>query len=280
MNSLALKKSLQDGNVAIGTWVFQFNTTGIARLLATTGIDFVVYDMEHSGFGIESIRALVAESRLLDLAALVRPPAAQYPLIAPVLDVGASGIIAPMVETRSEAARVVDSCRYYPDGRRGIAFSIAHDDFLTGDVESKMKRLNEAMLCAVLIETAPGVENLEEILSVPGLDLVWVGHFDLTQSLRIPGQFQHPQFLKAMDRITESCSSHNIPVGIMVSDPNEAIKRVQQGFRCLGYWGDLWLLQRALSEGVRTIRAGIGQPKLDNAGAKGQPTRGRDRKRK
>src|SRR5258708_23615688 len=144
MNSLALKQSLKDGNVVIGTRVFQFNTTGIARLLATTGIDFVIYDMEHSGFGIESIRALVAESRLLDLAALVRPAAAQYPLMAPLMDVGASGIIAPMIETRAEAERVVDSCRYYPDGHRGTAFSIAHDDFLPGDVESKMKRLNEA----------------------------------------------------------------------------------------------------------------------------------------
>ena len=257
MTSAALKESLKRGQVVIGTWVFEFNTPGIARLLATTGVDFVVYDMEHSGFGVESIRALMAQSRSLDIAALVRPPAAQYHLIAPVLDIGAAGIIAPMVETESEAVGVVTACKYYPQGHRGTAFSIAHDDFLPGNIANKMKAANDAVLCGVLIETERGVENIEDILSVPGIDLVWVGHLDLSQSMGIPGQFKHHQFLKAVNRILTACESHRIPAGIMVSDPKQGVECVQQGFRCLSYWGDLWLLQRALTEGVRAIRIGI-----------------------
>ena len=206
MNVLTLKGALRQGQVVIGTWVFEFNTPGIARLLASTGVDFVVYDMEHSGFGIESIRNLVGPSHCLNLAALVRPPAAQYHLIAPVLDVGASGIIAPMVETSEDAARVVQSCRYFPEGSRGAAFSIAHDDFRPGDVESKRKASNEAVLCGVLIETAKGVENVEEILSVPGIDLVWVGHLDLSLTMGIAGQFEHPRFLVAIDQILKACA--------------------------------------------------------------------------
>jgi len=268
LNVLALKGALRQGQVVIGTWVFEFNTPGIARLLSSTGVDFVVYDMEHSGFGIESIRNLVGPSHSLNLAALVRPPAAEYHLIAPVLDVGANGIIAPMVETSEDAARVVQSCRYFPEGRRGAAFSIAHDDFRPGDAESKRKASNEAVLCGVLIETAKGVENVEEILSVPGIDLVWVGHLDLSLTLGIAGQFEHPRFLVAIDQILKACASHRIPAGIVVSDPQQGIERVRQGFRCLGYWGDLWLLQRALSEGIHAIRLGLsrGQTKDTQGG--------------
>src|SRR5207253_1642109 len=125
-----LKVCFRQRRVVIGTWVFEFNSPGIARLLASTGVDYVVYDMEHSGFGMDSIRALISQTRPLNIAALVRPPAGEYHLIAPVLDAGANGIIVPKVESREQAARIVDACKYYPEGHRGAAFSVAHDDYL------------------------------------------------------------------------------------------------------------------------------------------------------
>src|SRR6266566_3349525 len=104
LNTLAIKEVLRAGGVVLGTWVFEFNSPGIARLLASTGVDYVVYDMEHSGFGMDSIRMLISQTRPLNLAALVRPPAGEYHLIAPVLDAGANGIIVPKVESGEQAA--------------------------------------------------------------------------------------------------------------------------------------------------------------------------------
>lgn len=257
MNTLAIKQALRESSVVIGTWVFEFNTPGIARLLASTGVDFVVYDMEHSGFGIDAIRNLVAQSHPLDLAALVRPAAGEYHLIGPVLDVGAGGIIAPRIETANDAARVAESCRYYPEGRRGAAFSVAHDDFLPGDTENKAKMANAGMVCGLLIETARGVENIEAILAVPRIDLIWVGHLDLSVSMGIPGQFTHPRFKEAISRILRACESHGMPVGILSNDVNQALEHIRQGFRCISYSGDLWLLRRALSEGIEAIRLGL-----------------------
>lgn len=254
MNSHAMKQALEKGEVVVGTWVFEFATPGIARLLASTGVEFVVYDMEHSGFGLDTIRALIAQTRPLHLAALVRPPANEYHLIAPLLDAGASGVIVPKMETASEAARLVDACRYFPDGHRGAAFSIAHDDFLPGDVAAKMKSANEGMICGILIETAKGVENLEEILAVKGVDLVWVGFLDLSLSLGIPGQFTHPQFKSAVERILEVSKARKKAVGILSANANQAREHLHQGFQCIGYGGDIWLLQRALTEGVQAVR--------------------------
>ncbi|PYV26850.1 MAG: hypothetical protein DMG27_05610 [Acidobacteria bacterium] len=260
LNTLAIKQALGEGGVVLGTWVFEFDTPGIARLLASTGIDFVVYDMEHSGFGIETIRNLVGQSRALDLAALVRTAAGETHLIGPVLDVGAGGIIVPRVETASEAAKVVESCRYYPEGRRGAAFSIAHDDFLPGDVANKTKAANDSMLCGLLIETALGVENIDAILAVPGVDLIWVGHLDLSLSMGIPGQFTNPRFKEALSRILQACESNGsngMPAGILANDASQTLEYVRQGFRCISYSGDVWLLQRALSEGVQAIRMAL-----------------------
>jgi len=257
MNTVEMKDSLQQGKVIIGTWVHEFNSPGLPRLLKSTGVDFVVYDMEHSGFGIDTVRTLIALSRPLNLAALVRPPAGRAHLIAPLLDIGAAGIIAPMIETARDAAEVAESCRYSPLGRRGASFSIAHDDFLPGDISTKIKNANEGVLCAVLIESERGVENLHEILAVPGIDLVWMGFLDLSLSMGIPGEFAHPRFQEITNVIVETCSSHRTPVGIAAGDSRRALQFINQGFRCIGYSGDLWLLQRALSEGVAAVRANL-----------------------
>jgi 2-keto-3-deoxy-L-rhamnonate aldolase RhmA len=254
MNGSAMKQALEKGEILIGTWIFEFNTPGIARLLASTGVDFVVYDMEHSGFGLESIRRLIAATRPLPLAALVRPPANEYHLIASLLDTGASGVVVPKVESAAEAAKVVDACRYFPDGHRGAAFSIAHDDFLPGDVPAKMRMANEATVCGILIETVSGVKALDEILSVKGIDLVWVGFLDLSLSMKIPGQFNHPRFRQVVRRILRVCKKYKRPVGILSVSREQARQHLQEGFQCISYSGDIWLLQRALAEGVQAIR--------------------------
>src|SRR5579884_3041216 len=109
MNSRAMKQVLEKGDVVVGTWVFEFGTPGIARLLASTGIDFVVYDMEHSGFGMDTLRGLIAQTRPLHLAALVRPPANEYHLIAPLLPAATSGTNGRKGEPPSETEKVVNT---------------------------------------------------------------------------------------------------------------------------------------------------------------------------
>jgi 2-keto-3-deoxy-L-rhamnonate aldolase RhmA len=260
LDAKALKQSLGEGRVAIGTWVFEFDTPGIARLVASAGADFVVFDMEHSGFGMDSIRSLVSQSRAIDLTVLVRPAAGEYHLIAPLLDLGAGGVIVPKVETAAEARRVADSCRYYPEGHRGAAFSIAHDDFQPGEPAAKMKAANEAVVCCLLIETVTGVENIEEILAVAGVDLIWFGFLDLSLSMGIPGQFTHPDFKAAIARVLRACQARGTPCGILADQPESALERIRQGFHCISYSADLWLFQRALAEGIQSIRQGLAEP--------------------
>src|SRR5918999_5300419 len=138
MRENKVKRTLREGGVALGTMVFEFASTGIARIAAAAGAEFVIFDMEHTGWSVETVRMLFATARAADIVPMVRVPATQYHLLSRPLDVGAMGLMVPMVETGEQAALIARSAKYPPEGARGCAFTIAHDDYTGGDVMAKM----------------------------------------------------------------------------------------------------------------------------------------------
>ena len=257
MRENKVKRTLQAGGVAIGTMLFEFSTTGIARLAAEAGADFIVLDMEHTGWSIETVRTVLATAGAADLAPFVRVPATQYHLLSAPLDVGAMGLMVPMVESEAQARLIVRSAKYPPLGGRGAAFGIAHDDYTGGDVAAKIASANAEQLLIAQIETAAGVEQVEAIAAVEGIDVLWIGHFDLTNSLGIPAQFEHPGYLRAVDQVLEAAQRHAKAAGFMVSSVEQGQALQAKGFRCLAYWGDLWIYQEALRQGITGIRAAL-----------------------
>lgn len=257
MRENPVKRTLSQGGTSIGTMVFEFNTTGIARLIAGAGAEFAIFDMEHTGWSVETIRSLVATAGAADLVSMVRVPATQYHLLARPLDVGAMGLMVPMVETEEQARLIVQSAKYPPEGRRGAAFGVAHDDYRGDNILETMRTANQQQLLIAQIETATGVENLDRIAAVPGLDVLWVGHFDLTNSMGIPGQFTHPDYLRALDRVVEACEKNGKAAGFMTSSVADGAAMRARGFRCLAYWGDLWVFQQALRQGISGLREAI-----------------------
>src|SRR3954451_9908998 len=142
MRENLVTRTLAEGGISIGTMMFEFNSTGIGRIAALAGAEFAIFDMEHSGWSIETIRTLIATSRAADLVPMVRVPATQYHLLSRPLDVGAMGLMVPMVETAEQARTIVQSAKYPPRGARGAGFSLAHDDYAGGDVATKMESAN------------------------------------------------------------------------------------------------------------------------------------------
>ena len=249
-----VKQKIQAGGTSIGTFVFEFNTTGVGRLAAGAGAEFVVFDLEHTGWSIDTLRMLFATTRPTGAVPLVRVPATEYHFIARVLDVGALGVMVPMVESADQARRLAASAKYPPTGRRGAAFGVAHDDYAAGDLVAKMSAANDATLLIAQIETAAGVRAVDEIAAVDGVDVLWIGHFDLTNSLGIPGQFDHPAFQEAVDRVLAACRRHGKVAGMMAGDVTAGTALLDAGFRILAYGGDLWLYQAALRHGVAALR--------------------------
>jgi 2-keto-3-deoxy-L-rhamnonate aldolase RhmA len=258
MRSNPLRARLRAGGTAYGTMAFEFFTPGLMAILAGSGADFVLLDTEHSGVGIETIKAQIAASRGLGIVPMVRVPGCHYHLIAPVLDAGAMGIMVPMVETAAQAGQIASWCRYRPEGVRGVAFGMPHDDYGGGDVVQKLREANERTLVIAQIETAAGIANAGEIMAVHGIDVGWLGHFDLTNSMGIPGQFDHPDFLAAVDSLLAACRINGKPAGIL-ADSVESIEAWRaRGFRIFAYGTDILLLQQSLRSGLTRLRAGGG----------------------
>ncbi|MBI1779603.1 MAG: aldolase [Proteobacteria bacterium] len=254
MRDNPIKRRIAEGGRAYGTMAFEFFTPGLPQIIKATGAEFVIFDMEHSGVDIHTMKAQIAACRGIDLVPMVRVPATQYHFIARLLDAGAMGIMVPMVETVEQAELIVSSTRYPPAGRRGAAFGVAHDDYQGGSVVGKIAKANERTLVICLIETPKGVENVDRIAAVDGVDVCWLGHFDLTNFMGIPAEFEHPRYLDAVSRIVAACDKHGKTPGFLALDDTWARDYTARGFRLMGYGMDITLFQGALRQGIQTLK--------------------------
>jgi 2-keto-3-deoxy-L-rhamnonate aldolase RhmA len=242
-----VREALLWGGTAWGVMAFEFFTPGLPFVLAAAGAEFVILDMEHSGIGIETVKAQVAFAKAAGIVPMVRVPGHGYPIVAPVLDAGAMGIMLPMTETRAEAEAFASWCRYRPEGRRGLGFGVGHDGWRGQDPVGTMAAANAAVLTIALIESEHGVANAREILGVEGIDLGWLGHFDLSDSLGIPGQFSHPRYLEAEARLMAAAAAAVKPLGWVAADAAAARRAHARGFRCLCIGHEVAVLRNALA---------------------------------
>jgi 2-dehydro-3-deoxyglucarate aldolase/4-hydroxy-2-oxoheptanedioate aldolase len=254
MRNNPVKEKLIAGQPAFGAFGWEFLVPGLPQIVKAAGAEFLLIDMEHAGTSYETLKQQVALSRGIDLVPMVRVPANQYHYISRALDLGAMGIMAPMVGSAEEAKHIVSCTRYPPDGRRGAAFGFASDDYIGGSVTEKIKIANARTLVICLIETEEGVRNIDEIAAVPGVDVLWLGHFDLTNFLGIPAQFDHPKYIDAIDRMVAAARKHNKVLGFMSADDDWSRAYWDKGFRLFAYGVDSMLLQGALSTGLTTLR--------------------------
>ena len=254
-----LKKLTQTRTPKLGHYVGEFVTPGIGHLLASAGCEYVFFDLEHSGYSIETLKQAIRYFEAASIPMIVRSPTKDHDVIARICDAGAEGVMVPMVKDAAEAARTVHHLKYPPDGGRGIALGIAHDNYCFGGgpVSERLENANRRTTFFALIETRDGAENAEEIAGTPGVDCLWIGHFDLTASLGIPGQFDHPDYLTAQDRIIQAARTHNLSLGRLVSSPQEGLAHLRKGFDFCCYATDTALYQGALIAGLNELRGAI-----------------------
>ena len=238
-----------------GTLVWEFAVPGIGHLLAVGGSEFVFLDTEHSGLGTDALKSTLQYLDAASIPALVRPPGRSYENIARALDAGAEGLILPMVGSGDQARRIVQCAKYTPMGARGVALGIAHDRYTSGSVAEKLAAANRRSVLFALVETREGAENADAIASVEGIDGLWIGHLDLTSSLGIPGQFEHPDYVDAVDRIARAASDNGISLGRMVEGAGEGATLFARGFDFIAVGTDTQLYANALRAELTALRA-------------------------
>src|SRR5216684_2677019 len=263
--SLARRRKMATGDLKrlagtkapkFGHFIVEFATPGIGHILKSAGCDFVLFDLEHSGFSFETVKSAVRYFEAADVPMIVRVPSKEYHHIARACDMGAEGVMLPMVGTVAEARHILDSMKYTPDGKRGVALQVAHDRYRPGTVADKFAAANRTTTLFCQIETAEGVKNADALAALPGVDCLWVGHFDLSVSLGVPGQFESKTFKDAITKVVAAADRHKKALGRLVPTVEQGIELNSQGFDFICYSGDVWVLHNALAEAIERLRAG------------------------
>jgi len=253
-----LQQALTARGSAVGTMIMEFGTRGVAKILASTPVDFVMIDMEHTGFDTAHVADLCAWFKATDIAPFVRIPQNLYHFCARTLDAGALGIMVANVENAEQAKAIVDACKYAPMGKRGIALGTAHSDYLVPDPVGYFARANENTTVITMIESPSGLANLEAIAATPGVDVLWVGHYDLSSAMGIPGEFQHPDFLGALAAVVAAAARHGKVAAIQPGNSAQAKQWHDIGFRILSWSVDLAVYRNAVNAGVTELKQLLG----------------------
>jgi 2-keto-3-deoxy-L-rhamnonate aldolase RhmA len=248
------RQTVLAGGVPVGHMIFEFGTRGIATILSHVDLDFVFVDMEHTGFDAERVADLMAWFKATDIAPFVRVPQGLYHFLARTMDAGALGVMVANVETAEQARGIVDAVKYAPLGRRGVALGTAHTDFTVPDPVAYFQRANENTTVICQIESTTGLANLDTIAAIPGVDVLWVGHFDLSQSMGIPAQFDHPDFLEALRRVIDAARQHGLRSGVQPNSRAQAEQWLKMGFDVISWSSDVGVYGRNLKSEVAALR--------------------------
>ncbi len=251
----SVKKALKEGRLQLGCGFAQLRSPEVARILAAAGFNWTFLDAEHGGFDQETLQDLCQAAVAAGLSPIVRVAELQYALIARALDCGAQGIIFPRVESPEVLERAVSWTKFPPLGVRGFGLTPVQVDYERATIPQIIDHMNENVMVVLQIETELGVERRDELLSVPGVDVVLVGPVDLSISLGVPGDFQHPKMVEAMDKIRDSCIAHGVVPGTQTRTLALAKFWKDRGMIFLGSGSETGFLLEKASETVAALRS-------------------------
>ena len=234
-----------------GAMIFDFFSPGIPYVIKNSGCEFVIYDMEHGGLTLDKFKELSLISKAIGLSPMIRIPEISYNYVARSLDLGANGIMTPMVNDQKEAFEIIKYSKYPPLGRRGAGFGFAHNEYKKENPIDVMEYANKTLINIIQIENASGLENVEEIAKIDDVDCLWVGHFDISNFLGVPGQFDSELYLNAINRIVKASTKYKKSLGIMVSTKEEMNFYSDLGFNIIAVGTEMHLLMDKISNLIK-----------------------------
>ena len=262
MRENTMKRKWRDGEVTFGAWLSIANSFS-AEAMAHQGFDWLCIDLQHGAIDYQAALAMLQAIGTTETVPIARVPWNEPGVIGMALDAGAYGIIIPMVNSRGEAEAAVGACRYTPQGYR--SYGPTRAAYYAG--AGYAAEANEQIACIPMIETTTAIENIDDILSVPGIDAVYVGPADLSLTLGLPPRMDHDddRFHDARKAIAQACERHGVVAGIH-ANAQLAPKHVEAGYRMITVSSDLAAMTGRAAEDLRAVRG--------DAGASGRPAYG------
>ena len=250
-----VKQALREGRVQLGCSCFQLRSPDAVRSLAAAGLDWVFFDAEHGAFDLETLQDLMRVAVTAGLCPIVRVADLQYALIARALDCGAQGVLLPRVESPELLEKAMSWTRFPPLGTRGFGLGPPQLDYEAVSMSDAIAHVNANVLVVLQIETRTALERIDELLAVPHIDAVLIGPADLSISLGVHGQFDHPRMISTMEKRRDRCVHHGIAPGAHLRALSLARYWRERGLRFLSCNSDIGFIMDKASETVSALRA-------------------------
>ena len=251
----SLKEKLKKNELTIGSWIMIGHPISV-EVMALAGFEWLVIDMEHTAIDISTAQNLITTIQAHGIKALVRVSKNEEVIIKQVLDIGADGIIVPMVNSKEDAIKAVEFAKYPPIGKRGVGLYRASKYGVK--FEEYKKWVEEELVIIAQIEHIDGVNNIEEILRVEGIDGTIIGPYDLSGSMGYPGEFDRADVKIAVQKVLDKCKDYNIPSGFHVVDtnPDKLKEKIKDGCTFLAYGIDYFFMRDLAIDGMKKIKKG------------------------
>ena len=253
-----LKKRLHQGETLNGCWL-NLGSPLTAEIVGQAGFDWVLIDLEH-GAGVE--KDVLAQLQALGnspSAVLVRVESAESPRISRILDMGAEGIMCPKVDNAIEAKKVINGLHYPPFGSRGVAKMVRATQFGL-NFNTYYDESRDNILGIVQIETLEALGNLDEIATIEGVDILFIGPADLSMAMGIFGQFDHPMFVDALNKIVKAAQKANKAIGILIFNPDDYDKYHNMGIRFIACGSDATFVAEGARDMAKKLNGFKGEP--------------------
>ena len=241
---MSFKDKLADPDVRLTAHVCTIPSAVVTQALASAGSDAVIIDLEHGAIDYATAHAMIAATAGTGCAPLVRVTENDAAQVKRVLDLGAEGVVFPLIRTAEDARNAVASLRYPPHGVRGFGPFLAHSRWQTSLMDYR-EAVDGRLICCLLVETKDAIENIDAICEVPGIDAIIPAQFDLSTDLGISGQFDHPDFLAALARVEAAANAAGIPLGNVGLAKAQADALFAKGYRIIAGFDILWLKAKA-----------------------------------
>ncbi len=248
-----IKEKMNEGVAVVGPFL-KMNDPALVEQAALAGLDFCIIDMEHGPLNFESAQNLVRAAELHGMSPIVRTTDASHENILRALDIGAHGVEVPQVNSKSSAASVVDGAKFFPEGTRGVCRYTRAAEYTNIDRAAHFAGSNANTMVIVHIEGLEGVNNLSEILEVKGLDVIFLGPYDLSQSCGVPGDIQNPIVVEKMKQAVEMAAARGVKVGTFVESAETAKFWRDLGVSYLAYSVDVGIYYNACKKIVEDIQ--------------------------
>lgn len=253
---MSLKQKLKNNELTVGSWIM-IPTPISVEIMALAGFEWLVIDIEHTSIDLQTCESLIQTIQSKDIKALVRVSKNEEVIIKRVLDMGADGIIVPMVCSKEDALKAVEYAKYPPVGKRGVGLYRA--SAYGTKFEEYKKWVNDELIIIAQIEHIEAVKNIDDILQVDGIDGTIIGPYDLSGSMGYPGEFERVDVKQAVEKVLEACKKHNIPSGFHVVDtnPQKTKEKIEQGCTFLAYGIDYFFMRDAAINGMEELKTTI-----------------------